>query len=89
MPIETTGFTRIGAFEAKTKLSEILRKVEQGERFTITVRGKAVADVVPAQARTRRGTPEEIEAAYQRLRNPRITGISHEEIRAAIEEGRP
>ena len=29
--------TTIGLFEAKTKLSEILRKVDQGERFTITV----------------------------------------------------
>ena len=32
-------YTEIGAFDAKTKLSEILRKVDQGERFTITVRG--------------------------------------------------
>ena len=38
-------YTQIGAFEAKTKLSEILRRVEAGERFTITVRGRAVADV--------------------------------------------
>jgi hypothetical protein len=36
-----------------------------------------------------RHAPEEVEAAYERLRNPRITGISPEEIKAAIEEGRP
>ncbi|MGH9598750.1 MAG: type II toxin-antitoxin system Phd/YefM family antitoxin [Terracidiphilus sp.] len=89
MPIETAGYTQIGAFDAKTRLSEILRKVEQGERFTITVRGKAVADVVPAQARLPKRSPEEVEAAYQRLRNPKIQGPSHEVIRSWIEEGRP
>ena len=39
--------TEIGAFEAKTKFSEILRKVDQGESFTITVRGRAVAQLTP------------------------------------------
>lgn len=89
MAVAESTYTEIGAFDAKTKLSEILRKVEQGERFTITVRGKAKARLVPIPAPTPVHTPEEIEAAYQRLRNPRIKGISHEEIRAAIEEGRP
>ncbi len=78
----------VGIFEAKTRLSEIVRQVEAGECFTITVRGQAKAQVVPVQPPAPVHTPEEIEAAYQRLRNPRIKGISHEEIRAAIEEGR-
>jgi hypothetical protein len=39
MPVAETTYTEIGAFDAKTKLSEILRKVEQGERFTITQAG--------------------------------------------------
>ena len=89
MPVEEHTHTEIGIFEAKTKLSEILRKGEQGERFRITVRGRAVADVVPVQKPVPVRSAEEIEAAYQRLRNPSIKGISHEEIRAAIEEGRP
>ena len=33
----------IGAFEAKTRFSEILRRVENGEEFSITKRGKKVA----------------------------------------------
>ena len=37
----------IGAFEAKAQLSRLLRAVENGERSTITVRGKPVADLVP------------------------------------------
>lgn len=79
----------IGIFEAKTKLSEIVRKVEGGERFTITVNGEPKAQLVPIPPPAPVHSPEEIEAAYQRLRNPRIAGISHEVIRAAIEEGRP
>jgi len=81
--------TTIGIFEAKTRLSEIVRQVEAGERFTITVRGEAKAEVVPVQAHRPARSPEEVEAAYQRLRNPRIKGISHETIRGWIEEGRP
>jgi prevent-host-death family protein len=38
----------VGAFEAKTKLSELLDKVEAGETITITRHGKAVARLVPA-----------------------------------------
>lgn len=79
----------VGIFEAKTKLSEIVRKVERGERFTITVNGEPKAQLVPIPAPTPLHSPEEVEAAYQRLRNPPIKGISHEQIRAWIEEGRP
>ena len=79
----------IGIFEAKTRLSEFVRQVEAGERFTITVNGEAKAQLVPVPPPTPVHSPEEIEAAYQRLRNPRIKGISHETIRAWIEEGRP
>ena len=80
---------RVGIFEAKTKLSEIVKKVERGERFTITVRGEPKAEVVPIQRATAGPTQTEVEAAHRRLRNPRIRGISHEEIRAALEKGRP
>jgi len=41
--------TEIGSYEAKTKLPEILRRVESGEVFTITNRGKAVADLIPSR----------------------------------------
>jgi len=36
----------VGSFEAKTKLAELLDKVEAGEVVTITRRGKAVAQLV-------------------------------------------
>jgi len=40
----------VGAFEAKTKLAELLNKVEAGESVTITRRGKAVAQLVAVKS---------------------------------------
>jgi len=39
----------MGSYEAKTKLPELLRGVQSGNRYTITLRGQAVADLIPAQ----------------------------------------
>jgi prevent-host-death family protein len=41
---------KIGSYEAKTKLPEILRRVESGEAFTITNHGKPIADIIPSRA---------------------------------------
>ena len=38
----------VGSFEAKTKLAELLDKVEAGEPVTITRHGRPVAKLVPA-----------------------------------------
>jgi len=38
----------LGAFEAKTRLSELLVRVEAGEHVTITKHGRPVARLVPA-----------------------------------------
>jgi prevent-host-death family protein len=38
----------IGAFDAKTHLSELLDRVEKGEELVITRRGRPVARLVPA-----------------------------------------
>ena len=45
----------VGAFEAKTHLSELLEKVRQGDRVVITRRGVPVAVLVP---------PQEVEGRY-------------------------
>ena len=39
---------KIGSYEAKTKLPELLRQVKAGKSFTITNRGEAIADLVPS-----------------------------------------
>lgn len=56
--------TTVGAFEAKTKLSELLDRVEQGEEIVITRHGKPAARLVPATAQrgatAKRTTAEEL-----------------------------
>ncbi len=37
----------VGSYEAKTKLPELLRGIQAGLRYTITLRGVAVADLLP------------------------------------------
>ena len=39
--------TEIGVYEAKMHLSRLLKRVENGESFSITNRGKVVAVIVP------------------------------------------
>ena len=51
----------IGSYEVRTRLSEILRRVRAGESFTITLRGKPVADLVPSRAASRQKTAAAIE----------------------------
>ena len=41
----------IGAFEAKSRLSELLEKVDRGQVFVITKRGRPVAELRPLPAR--------------------------------------
>ena len=41
----------IGAFEAKTRLSELLEKVQRGQVFHITKRGKPVAVLQSMESR--------------------------------------
>ena len=75
----------IGAFEAKAQLSRLLRAVEQGERFTITVRGKPVADLVPHRS----GSSQSVAAAVAALKAiPRIQGVLDADVAAFVNEGR-
>lgn len=41
----------IGVRELKASLSGMLRRVEEGEQIKVTVRGRHVADIVPAGSR--------------------------------------
>lgn len=41
----------IGVRELKASLSSTLRRVEEGEQIKVTVRGRHVADIVPAGSR--------------------------------------
>jgi prevent-host-death family protein len=78
--------TEIGAYEAKTKLPELLRQVQAGKRFTITKRGKAIADLIPSESQVSKDPAAAIDKflAFKRL-NPVRAKI---DIEALIEEGR-
>jgi prevent-host-death family protein len=54
----------VGAYQAKTHLSELLEKVEAGEEITITKHGSPVARLVPAN---KRASADERTAAIQRI----------------------
>jgi len=75
----------IGAFEAKAQLSRLLRAVEQGEHFTITVRGRPVADLVPHRSPSSEGVAAAIEALQT---FPRIRGVSDADVTSFVAEGR-
>jgi len=41
------GATSIGAYEAKTKFSELVARAEKGESFLVTKNGRPVARIIP------------------------------------------
>jgi prevent-host-death family protein len=78
-------YLEIGAFDAKSKLSELLRHVREGRRYTITVRGEAVADLIPSQNAAR----EDVDSAIEGMQSlKRIRGVSAKMMREWVEEGR-
>ena len=76
-------FIEIGSYEAKTRLPELLREVQAGQCFTITLRGKPVASLVPCARAT------DHQAAVNEMKSfTRIEGVSTEQVREWIAEGR-
>jgi antitoxin (DNA-binding transcriptional repressor) of toxin-antitoxin stability system len=76
----------IGSYEAKTKLPELLRGIQAGKRYTITLRGEPVADLLPPEG----GKETDAVAAVQQMRRfmldaRPVKGIN---LKALIEEGR-
>lgn len=75
---------QIGAFDAKAKLSALLKAVERGQHYTITVRGRPVADLVP----TTQMLPDVNQAIDNMLKIKKVKGVSKENLREWISEGR-
>ncbi|GAB3033777.1 type II toxin-antitoxin system Phd/YefM family antitoxin [Bowmanella dokdonensis] len=74
----------IGAYEAKNKLPEILRRIESGDTFTITNRSKPVADLVPSRSSERLKT----ETAIANILKARKHKVSDEELNELRKEAR-
>ncbi len=78
-------YSEIGSFDAKAKLSKLLREVQRGQRYTITLRGRPVADLVPSESVICR----DANAAVEAMRNIRkVHGVSRETLTEWIAEGR-
>lgn len=76
----------VGAFDAKTHLSQLLDRVAQGERIQITRRGRPVAQLVPCESGTDAGS---LHRLIQRVREERGTyGISSKDIAVWKAKGR-
>ena len=64
----------VGSFEAKTKLAELLDKVEAGETITITRRGTAVAQLVPVRVPDERERQKALVEKIKRWRGGKDRG---------------
>jgi len=77
---------RVGAYDAKTHLSELLEKVEAGEEITITKHGAPIAKLVPIK---KEASAEERVAAIRRIQTlSRGLSLSGLKIKDLISEGR-
>lgn len=76
---------RIGSYEAKTKLPELLRRVEAGECFVITRHGQEVAKLEPVQEKPKLTVEQAIADMREFRKTHTLDGIS---IRDLINEGR-
>jgi prevent-host-death family protein len=78
----------IGAYEAKTKFSELLERVEGGEHVTITRHGKPVAELVPIRkrdvARAREGFAQ-LRALAQRVK---LDDLTWEDLKKMRDQGK-
>ena len=75
---------KVGLFEAKQKLSELVERASRGERIGITKRGKLAAEIVPAREEV---DIKEIFEGMERIRK-RAKPLRGVTVKDLIEEGR-
>jgi prevent-host-death family protein len=75
----------VGAYEAKTHLTQLLVRAAKGEKITITKHGMPVATLQPADASKRTPVRDIIDQLKRFRSGKRLDGLS---IRDLIEEGR-
>ena len=76
---------QVGAYEAKTRLSQLLEQVARGEEIIITKHGVPVAALIPVDGSSRQDPQVTIAAIKVFRRGRRLDGLS---IRQLVEEGR-
>ena len=76
----------IGSYDAKTKLPELLRGVQAGNRYTITLRGEPVADLIPPESHKSGDAVVAVEQMRQLMLS--AAPIKSIDLKALINEGR-
>ncbi len=59
----------ISTFKAKTHFSNLIVKIEHGESFLITKRGKPVAKIIPYKPETNEVNFIELVSSFKKIRN--------------------
>jgi prevent-host-death family protein len=59
----------IGSWDARTHFSDLLRRVEKGEEFVVTMRGKPVASLTPVVPRHRARSVSAVLDGFRVLRD--------------------
>lgn len=75
----------VGAYEVKTHLSGLLKRVEKGESFTITKNGVPIARLVPVEAKPSVDRQQLLAATRAFRQAHPLGGLSPKEL---INEGR-
>jgi prevent-host-death family protein len=73
--------THIGAFEAKTHLSELLDRVEAGEELVIARHGRPVARLVPVADLQQQRAAEAVRRLRELRRGATLGGVDWRELR--------
>ncbi len=80
----------IGAYEAKTRLADLLDRVERGEQIVITRHGKPIARLVPEGHPDMAAAHAALERIFARRDSmaERYGRLTHDELMAMRDEGR-
>jgi prevent-host-death family protein len=86
---EKTRTISIGAYEAKTKFSELISRAELGESFVITKNGRPVARITPFQNFDRERARQAGESIRKLAKTIDLEDLTWDQIKAWRDEGRP
>ena len=76
---------KIGAYELKTHLSEVLDAVEHGQTVLVTRHGRPIARISPDAADQQQQASQAVQSLLNFPRTPLPKGVT---VRSLIEEGR-
>jgi prevent-host-death family protein len=88
-PDPKTGAITIGAYEAKTKFSELIARTEKGESFVITKNGREVARLAPPRTVDRESARRAAARIRELAARIDLGDITWAEIKSLRDEGRP